>query len=224
MIAYFLDTLSPFIWEIRAGFGPRWYGLAYVLAFVAGYALYRRLAKGSPVALSEIAAEINVPITHLVLRVESWPGVYYDDERRIIGYWGLSLKPMSHHLRVDGRELFAWCAWDTLFLPALLGQTAEVLSVCRASGEAVRLCVSHRAVERAEPREMVVSFLFPDESAVRHDVISNFCHYVHFFVSKKGAQHWLAQNSGAFLLSLDEAFEVGQRRNRVLYSAVLGMC
>src|SRR5207249_2657586 len=45
MLAYFLDTLSPFIWEIRPGFGLRWYGLAYVLAFVAGYTLYRRLAE-----------------------------------------------------------------------------------------------------------------------------------------------------------------------------------
>src|SRR5438874_13621788 len=45
MLAYFLDNLSPFIWEIRPGFGPRWYGLAYVLAFAAGYALYRRLAE-----------------------------------------------------------------------------------------------------------------------------------------------------------------------------------
>ena len=185
-------------------------------------ALYRRLAKGLPVALSAIAAEVEVPITQVEPRVERWPGVYYDDERRVVGYWGLSLKPMSHQLRVDGRKLFARCAWDTLFLPELLGQTAEVLSVCRASGEAVRLCVSHRAVERAEPREMVVSFLFPDESAVRHDVISNFCHYVHFFVSSKDAQPWLAQNSGAFVLSLDEAFEVGQRRNRALYSAVPG--
>ncbi len=45
MIAYYLHHLSPFIWEIRPGLGPRWYGLAYVLAFVAGYALYRWLAE-----------------------------------------------------------------------------------------------------------------------------------------------------------------------------------
>ena len=45
MLAYFLNTLSPFIWEIRPGFGPRWYGLAYVLAFVAAYAICRRLAE-----------------------------------------------------------------------------------------------------------------------------------------------------------------------------------
>ena len=45
MLAYFVDQFSPFIFEIRPGIGPRWYGLAYVLAFAIGYALYHRLAK-----------------------------------------------------------------------------------------------------------------------------------------------------------------------------------
>ena len=45
MLAYYLHTLSPFIWEITPGFGPRWYGFAYVLAFLAGYLVYRWLSE-----------------------------------------------------------------------------------------------------------------------------------------------------------------------------------
>ena len=45
MLAYYLHTLSPFIWEITPGFGPRWYGFAYVLAFLVGYLVYHWLAK-----------------------------------------------------------------------------------------------------------------------------------------------------------------------------------
>ncbi|MGA3171005.1 MAG: prolipoprotein diacylglyceryl transferase [Chthoniobacteraceae bacterium] len=44
-VAYYLNTLSPFIWEITPGFGPRWYGFAYVLAFFAGYLVYHWLSK-----------------------------------------------------------------------------------------------------------------------------------------------------------------------------------
>ena len=44
MLAYYLHTLSPFIWEITPGFGPRWYGFAYVMAFVAGYYVYHWLS------------------------------------------------------------------------------------------------------------------------------------------------------------------------------------
>lgn len=45
VLAYFLHDLSPFIIELHNGFGLRWYGLAYVLAFVVGHALYKRLAE-----------------------------------------------------------------------------------------------------------------------------------------------------------------------------------
>ncbi len=44
MLAYYLHTLSPFIWEITPGFGLRWYGFAYVLAFLAGYLVYHWLS------------------------------------------------------------------------------------------------------------------------------------------------------------------------------------
>ena len=45
MLAFYLQTLSPFLWEIRPGFGLRWYGLSYVLAFLCGYRLYRWLSE-----------------------------------------------------------------------------------------------------------------------------------------------------------------------------------
>jgi phosphatidylglycerol:prolipoprotein diacylglycerol transferase len=45
LLAYYLHTLSPFIWQITPGFGPRWYGFAYVLAFLCGYLVYHWLAK-----------------------------------------------------------------------------------------------------------------------------------------------------------------------------------
>ena len=44
LLAYYLHNLSPFIWEIAPGFGPRWYGFAYVLAFLAGYLVYHWLS------------------------------------------------------------------------------------------------------------------------------------------------------------------------------------
>ena len=45
VLAYFLHQFSPFIVEFREGIGLRWYGLAYVVAFLLGYLLYRRLAE-----------------------------------------------------------------------------------------------------------------------------------------------------------------------------------
>ncbi|HEV3409402.1 MAG TPA: prolipoprotein diacylglyceryl transferase [Chthoniobacterales bacterium] len=44
-LAYYLHNLDPFIFRISENVGPRWYGLAYVLAFLCGYLLLVWLAK-----------------------------------------------------------------------------------------------------------------------------------------------------------------------------------
>jgi phosphatidylglycerol:prolipoprotein diacylglycerol transferase len=44
MADYYIHDLSPYIFKIGA-WGPRWYGVAYILAFAVGYFLYRWLAR-----------------------------------------------------------------------------------------------------------------------------------------------------------------------------------
>src|SRR6266516_3321224 len=45
MLGYYLHNLNPIIFRIYDNVGPRWYGLAYVLAFVSSYLLFLWLAK-----------------------------------------------------------------------------------------------------------------------------------------------------------------------------------
>lgn len=45
LLAYYVHHLSPFLLDFGNGIGLRWYGLAYVAAFFAGYQLYLRLTK-----------------------------------------------------------------------------------------------------------------------------------------------------------------------------------
>ena len=45
MFAYYLHNLDPFIFRLWDNVGPRWYGMAYVLAFVFAYLLLRVLSK-----------------------------------------------------------------------------------------------------------------------------------------------------------------------------------
>lgn len=181
-------------------------------------AIYRALAQGAPVRLAALFQSLGMDAGEGERRVRSWPGVYFDSEQRIIGFWGLALGRMQHRLRIGGRELFAWCAWDTLFLPGVLGARAEVLSAC-ATGEAVRLTVGPRAVESAEPQALSVSFVVPEGEAIRTDVVSSFCHHVHFFSPGPAAKAWSEEHREAALLPLAEAFEVGRLFNRNRYGA-----
>jgi phosphatidylglycerol:prolipoprotein diacylglycerol transferase len=45
MLAYYLHNLDPIIFRISGNVGPRWYGLAYVFAFISSYLLLLWLAK-----------------------------------------------------------------------------------------------------------------------------------------------------------------------------------
>ncbi|HEY5752714.1 MAG TPA: prolipoprotein diacylglyceryl transferase [Chthoniobacterales bacterium] len=45
LVAYYVHDLSPFIFQLPNGIGPRWYGFAYVMAFVVAYWLYKKLAQ-----------------------------------------------------------------------------------------------------------------------------------------------------------------------------------
>ena len=45
MLAYYIHDLNPLIFRLWDNVGPRWYGLAYVLAFLCSYLLLRVLAR-----------------------------------------------------------------------------------------------------------------------------------------------------------------------------------
>ena len=55
MLAYYLHNLDPFIFRITENVGPRWYGMAYVLAFVFAYLLLRVLARRGYLDLPQAA-------------------------------------------------------------------------------------------------------------------------------------------------------------------------
>jgi len=55
MLSYYLHNLDPFIFRLWDNIGPRWYGMAYVLAFVAGFLLLRLFSKRSYLDLNQAA-------------------------------------------------------------------------------------------------------------------------------------------------------------------------
>jgi alkylmercury lyase len=186
-------------------------------------ALYRELARGVPVTPKVLAERVAASSDDVARRLENWPAVRRDELQRIVGYWGLTIVPTPHRMRVGERDLYGWCAWDTLFLPALLGVRAEVHSTCRATGAPVQLSVGPDALEAPVPTDLVLSFVLPEASAMRRDVVASFCSHVHFFRSAELAAGCPGLPSSTFFLTLGEAFEAGRLRNSGRYWAVSGL-
>src|ERR1044072_32139 len=55
MLSYYVHNLDPFIFRLWDNVGPRWYGLAYVLAFVSGFAVLSLVLESGCLGLSHSA-------------------------------------------------------------------------------------------------------------------------------------------------------------------------
>ena len=118
----------------------------------------------------------------------------------------------DHRMHVAGRALSTWCAWDTLFLPELLGTEVRVTSRCPVTGDAISMRVDGAGVTDVSPPSTVVSFLVP-EGGLDADVIRTFCHYVQFFATPEAGQTRTAAHADTFLLSVEDAYRLGQLTN-----------
>ncbi len=174
--------------------------------------LYRLLAEGQPVSPERLAESLNLSQGRIRETLSQWPGVFYDDTRSVVGFWGLALSGMPHRLQVDGKGLYTWCAWDSLFIPGILGKTGNVESKDPVTGEKISLVVGPEGVQELAPTETVVSFLEPN-GVFDSDVIQSFCHFVHFFGSRKSGERWTSAHKGTLLLSVDQAYELGRQTN-----------
>ena len=172
-------------------------------------ALVHELAAGDPVPAEALAAATGRSAAGIASFLSGRPNVQRDHAGRVVGFGGLSIRPTSHHFEIAGRTLYTWCAWDTLFLPAILGETAGVRSVCPASGAAVRLSVGPNAILDVSPPDVVLSFPVP-ASICDDDIAASFCCHVHFLAGGDAANRWAETHAETVILTLEEAFELGR--------------
>jgi alkylmercury lyase len=180
-----------------------------------------QLALGAPVGVSRLARAAELSEAQITDALDHLPGVFRDEEQRVVGFMGLTVVEMGHHrIHVDGRSVSAWCAWDTLFLPELLGEVAYVTSRSPTSGAEISLTVTPTGPTDLTPADTVVSFLLP-ETEFDAGVIERFCHFVHFFASPEDSAQWTTEHPGTFLLAVEDAYCLGELTNRAAFGAAL---
>lgn len=183
-------------------------------------ALYRLLAEGEPVPPAQLATKAGLDEKLVQDRLQSWPGVFFDEPGRVQGYWGLAIPEMKHRFEVAGKALYTWCAWDSLFIPEILQKSARVSSSCPVTGETIRLRVHPNEIESVDPTDTVMSFPRVDRMELGEDVVTNFCHFVHFFTSPEAAGRWLEDHPGHVILGLDQALELARKKNALQFDRV----
>jgi len=186
-------------------------------------ALYRLIAAGLPVDRDGLALAVGrdpVEVAEILAAIPA-SNFLYDSGGQIVGFRGLGQVPTRHHLRFAGKRLFAWCAFDCLFLAELLGGAIEVASACPASGAEIRLTVTPEGVAAVGPESTVLSFVTPEPARMRAELRDVFCCHVNFFANPDAAESWCGEHPGAGVLTLDQGFELARLRNAAGFGAVL---
>ena len=134
------------------------------------YAL-RHLAGGRPVssqALAEASERPHEEIAEFMSQARKG-GAEFDGDGNLVGL-ALSLNPTPHRFRVGDHELFAWCSLDTMFLPGLIRETAEIESICPVTGANIQLTVSPDGPSDVSPVETTLSIVIPGGTSGRDAV------------------------------------------------------
>jgi alkylmercury lyase len=173
------------------------------------FSLVQLLAKGEPVSRAAVAATLQRPVAEVAEALRQFEDIIYDEQGRIVGA-GLSLLPTGYRFEVPGHALYTWCALDTLIFPVWLGLTAQVFSLCPVTGILIHLRVSPEGVEQLEPPSAVLSLLMQDGLATCCNIRDAFCAYSQFFADPQAASVWQAQTPSGRVLSIEEAFYLGQ--------------
>jgi alkylmercury lyase len=193
----------------------------------AAVALYRELAKGKAVDADQLGRALGVSAAdaHALLERGAIKCLVYSDGKGLVlGFGGLAAAPAHHSFEVEGRTLWTWCAWDSLFIPEILGRSARVASPDPESGEIVRLVATPDRIESVVPEGAVVSFIQPEPEMFDKggaNVMAKFCHFVFFFASRASGERWIAKHPGTFLYSLDDAFTLAKLHNERMFGSAL---
>lgn len=174
----------------------------------------RLLADGAPVAASRIAQATG----QTVHEANGWlqqmhaAGYELDDEGRLVGA-ALTLRPTAHRFRVRGNGLYAWCGFDTLLLPILLNEPAEISATCPATGQPIRLEVAaDGTVTRTQPAGTVIAVVGPQVLATGGAVgpASHTCEEMPLLTNAEAAHQWVQDRPGVLIVELDTAVELAR--------------
>lgn len=172
------------------------------------------LANGQPIDPKRLAAATGMSLQAAAERL-GWArdaGYEFDDSDRLVGA-ALSLNPTEHHFRIRGRDLYAWCGFDTLFLPILLDEPANVISTCPDTGTTIRLHVAaDGTVSDLTPASTVLAVVGVEITACCPTTGpgSAVCTQMPFLAHQQAALHWLNGRSGIAILSIPDATRLAQ--------------
>jgi hypothetical protein len=134
--------------------------------------------------LAELSGLSPAVVAGLLERLDQAGLVRQDDQQRVVGIAGLSLEPTAHRLRLDGTELFTWCAIDAVGIPAALRVDAQVVTRCWHCGTSIQLELACGAPSAASAQMVWL----PQADCT--NVFDQFCAHANMFCGTAHLRAW----------------------------------
>ncbi len=169
------------------------------------------LAKGKPVSPTQLAAIWEMPVEQVsvILNQANENGRAEIDANGDLVGGVLSLNPTPHEVLIGNEHLYAWCAWDAIYAPGVVGKPAQIISKDPVTGETIKVSMTTTGIETVQPESAVVSVV-GTEVDMRGGPESSRCTQMLFFESRESAKQWVQNHKGVFILTLEEAFELAK--------------
>ena len=171
----------------------------------------RALVNGEALTVHELGRLAEVSPLEVPRMLGQLPGfAHFDDVGRVVGLLGLSLQCSAYRFDAAGHIVSTWCGWDSLFIPRVIGMRARIASHCPITKKLIQLVVGPEGVISASSPDVRVSFLLGSETDEGSGVVGACCRHIHFLGSWQAADLWISEHPDGFVLTLDEAWEVGR--------------
>ena len=179
-------------------------------------ATVRALTEGRPLSVELLSEAWGMPLdqTRQIFRAAKGRSIEVDDRDQLVGAAGLSLNETSHEMIIDGRSMYAWCAWDALFIPAYLDTPATVRSTDPANGDQITVEVAPTSIKSSKPDATVLSILVPSldsPEGMQTGPGSARCSAMHFFTDEAIATKWVGDRTDLVILRPAQALDIAHR-------------
>ncbi|HEX4225700.1 MAG TPA: organomercurial lyase, partial [Pseudonocardiaceae bacterium] len=127
-----------------------------------------------------------------------------DEQGRLVGF-GLTQRRTAHRFTIADRQLFAFCAADTLLFTPILGEPAHIESTCPTTGHPIRIELAPDRVLDVDPAAAVVSQVALYSAT---NIRASICDHGHFFASPAAAEPWQQAHPDGQVLGVREFFGI----------------
>jgi alkylmercury lyase len=169
-------------------------------------------AEDQPLSAEQLAEMWQMPIEQVqtILKQGAEKGsAELDSSGNLIGAV-LTTVPTHHRIQVNGQTMYAWCSYDAIYIPGILGKRAEIESTDPISHERIRLTVAPDGIVDYHPSGTVVSIV-TGEAASSTGPNSPRCSQMLFFASRESAAIWAEDRLGIAILTVEEVYQLARR-------------